>query len=83
MAIRPVREVPKRVHGFAARETFVETVLREFLRCGMEMAVVEVDGKTPRSIESAVRNYVKAHPKEFRGVKVGTRAGKVYVWREA
>ena len=24
-----------------------------------------------------------AHPKEFRGVKVGTRAGKVYVWRES
>ena len=57
--------------------------MREFLRCGMEMAVVEVDGKTPRSIESAVRNYIKAHPKEFRGVKVGTRAGKVYVWRES
>ena len=83
MAIRPGKELPVRRGGFAASASFVDANMREFLRCGMEMAVVEVDGKTPRSIESAVRNYVKAHPREFRGVKVGTRAGKVYVWMEA
>ena len=82
MSIRPVRDVPTR-GASQPKESIVAKEMREFLRCGMEAAVVEVDGKTPRSIESAVRNYVKAHPREFRGVKVGTRAGKVYVWREA
>lgn len=83
MAIRPVKELPVRKSGRAAGESYVAADMREFVRCGMEAAVVELDGKTPRSIESAVRNYIKAHPREFRGVKVGTRAGKVYVWREA
>lgn len=82
MSIRPVRDIPSR-GASQPKQSFVDREMREFLRCGMEMAVVEVDGKTPRSIESAVRNYIKAHQREFRGVKVGVRAGKVYVWREA
>ena len=82
MSIRPVREIPSR-GASQPKKSIVEKEMREFLRCGMEIAVIELDGKTPRSIESAVRNYIKAHPREFRGVKVGVRAGKVYVWREA
>lgn len=81
MSIRPVRDVPTR-GASQPKKSIVEKEMREFLRCGMEVAVIELEGRTPRSIESAVRNYFKAHPREFRGVKVGVRAGKVYVWRE-
>lgn len=82
MAIRPVREVPKRVHGFAARETFVDADMREFVRRGMDVAVLEYDGRKAGAIVDACKRYIKAHPDKLRGCKAGVRGGKAYVWRE-
>lgn len=83
MAIRPVREVPKRVHGFVTRESFVDADMREFVRKGMDVAVLEVEGKKAGAIVDACKRYIKAHPEQLRGCKAGVRGGKAYVWREA
>ena len=82
MAIRPVREVPKRVRGHAHGETFVDADMREFVRRGMDVAVLEVDGKKAGAIVDACKRYIKAHPEQLRGCKAGVRGGKAYVWRE-
>ena len=82
MAIRPVREVPKRVHGFVTRPSFVDADMREFVRRGMDVAVLEVEGKKPSAIVDACKRYIKAHPAQLRGVHAGMRGGKAYVWRE-
>lgn len=82
MAIRPVREVPKRVHGFVTRPSFVDADMREFVRRGMDVAVLEYDGRKAGAIVDACKRYIKAHPEQLRGCKAGVRAGKVYVWRE-
>lgn len=82
MAIRPVREVPKRVHGFKTRPSFVDADMREFVRKGMDVAVLEYDGRKAPAIVDACKRYIKAHPAQLRGVKAGMRGGKAYVWRE-
>ena len=82
MAIRPVREVPKRVRGFAAGEPYVAADMREFVRKGMDVAVLEYDGRKARTIVDACKRYIKAHPDRLRGVRAGMRGGRAYVWRE-
>lgn len=82
MAIRPVKEVPKRRHGSVPGESFVAADLREFVRRGMDVAVLEYDGKKAGAIVAACKRYIKAHPDKLRGVKAGMRGGKAYVWRE-
>lgn len=82
MAIRPVREVPKRRHGSVPGETFVDADMREFVRKGMDVAVIDVEGKKAGAIVDACKRYIKAHPEQLRGCKAGVRGGKAYVWRE-
>ena len=82
MAIRPVRELPKRVHGFKTRDSFVDADMREFVRRGMDVAVLEVEGKKPSAIVDACKRYIKAHPEQLRGCKAGVRGGRAYVWME-
>lgn len=82
MAIRPVREVPKRVRGHAHGETYVAADLREFVRRGMDVAVIDVEGKKAGAIVDACKRYIKTHPEQLRGCKAGVRGGKAYVWRE-
>ena len=82
MAIRPVKELPVRRGGFAANESFVEADMREFVRRGMDVAVLEYDGRKAGAVVDACKRYIKAHPDKLRGVKAGMRGGKAYVWRE-
>lgn len=82
MAIRPVKELPVRRGGFAANEPFVDADMREFVRKGMDVAVLEYDGRKARTIVDACKRYIKAHPDKLRGVHAGMRGGKAYVWRE-
>lgn len=82
MAIRPVKELPVLKSGRAAGETFVDADMREFVRKGMDVAVLEVEGKKAGAIVDACKRYIKAHPKQLRGCKAGVRGGKAYVWRE-
>ena len=80
MAIRQVRELPQR--SLSRKGTFVDADMREFVRKGMEVAVIECDGHKKEAIKAAVQSFIRQHPAEMRGVQVGIRQGKVYVWRE-
>lgn len=82
MAIRPVRELPERA-SVNKGESFVAADMREFVRRGMEVAVLEYDGRKPSHVTAAAKRYIKLHPKHLRGCKAGVRGGKCYVWREA
>ena len=82
MAIRPVKELPVLKSGRAAGEPYVAADMREFVRKGMDVAVLEYDGRKARTIVDACKRYIKAHPDRLRGCKAGVRAGKVYVCRE-
>ena len=82
MAIRPVKELPVRRGGFAANGSFVDADMREFVRRGMDVAVLEYDGRKAGAIVDACKRYIKAHPEQLRGCKAGMRGGKAYVWRE-
>ena len=82
MAIRPVKELPVPKSGRAAGESFVAADMREFVRRGMDVAVLEYDGRKARTIVDACKRYIKAHPDKLRGVRAGMRGGKAYVWRE-
>lgn len=81
MAIRQVRELPQR--SLSRKGTFVDADMREFVRKGMEVAVIECDGHKKEGTRAAVQSFIRQHPAEMRGVQVGIRQGKVYVWREA
>ena len=82
MAIRPVRELPVLKSGRAAGEPYVAADMREFVRKGMDVAVLEVEGKKAGAIVDACKRYIKAHHEQLRGCKAGVRGGKAYVWRE-
>ena len=82
MAIRPVKELPVRTGPGNDGESFVEADMREFVRKGMDVAVLEYDGRKAGTIVDACKRYIKAHPDKLRGVHAGMRGGKAYVWRE-
>ena len=82
MAIRPVKELPVRKSGRAAGESYVAADMREFVRKGMDVAVLEVEGRKAGAIVDACKRYIKAHPDKLRGVHAGMRGGRAYVWRE-
>ena len=82
MAIRPVKELPLRA-GFGEKGvSFVDADMREFVRKGMDVAVLEYDGRKACAVVDACKRYIKAHPDKLRGVRAGMRGGKAYVWRE-
>lgn len=82
MSIRPVKDLPARA-GFGAKGTsFVAADMREFIRKGMDVALIEHEGKKPGQIVVACKKYIKAHPEKYCGVHAGVRGGRAYVWRE-
>ena len=82
MAIRPVKELPVRKSGCVPGGSFVDADMREFVRKGMDVAVLEYDGRKAGAVVDACKRYIKAHPDKLRGVHAGMRGGKAYVWRE-
>ena len=82
MAIRPVKELPVRRGPGNDGGSFVDADMREFIRKGMDVAVLEYDGRKAGAIVYACKRYIKAHPDKLRGVRAGMRGGKAYVWRE-
>lgn len=81
MSVRPVRELPakrKKSH----EESYVARDVREFLRLGCEIACVESDGRPGKHVVMALRNYVRRHPDQCRGLKAFCRGGKAYLVRE-
>ena len=82
MSIRPVKDLPARA-GFSAKgDSYVAADMREFIRKGMDVAGIEIEGKKPYQIVATVKKFVKDHPKQYRGVHAVVRGGRVYVWRE-
>lgn len=82
MSIRPVKDLPARAGFGEKRPSFVAADMREFIRKGMDVAVIEHEGKKPESVAVACKKYIKANPEQYRGVKAGVRGGRAYVWRE-
>lgn len=82
MSIRPVKELPARAGIGKKGTSFVAADLREFIKKGMDVAVIEHEGKKPAQIVVACKKYIKAHPEQYRGVHAGVRGGRAYVWRE-
>ena len=80
MTIRQVRELPQR--SLSRKGTFVDADMREFVRKGMEVAMLEYADHKKEGTKAAVQSFIRQHPAEMRGVQVGIRQGKVYVWRE-
>lgn len=82
MSIRPVKDLPARA-GFGVKGTsYVAADMREFIRKGMDVALIEIEGKKPGQIVVACKKFIKAHPEQYRGIKAGVRGGRAYVWRE-
>lgn len=82
MSIRPVKDLPARA-GFSAKgDSYVAADMREFIRKGMDVAVIEIEGKKPDQIVAACKKFVKDRPEQYRGVHAGVRGGRAYVWRE-
>ena len=80
MSIRPVKELPPRSQQ--RKGTFVDADMREFVRKGMDVAVIECEGHKKEGTKAAAQSFIRQHPAETRGVQVGISQGKVYVWRE-
>lgn len=82
MSIRPVKDLPVRVGSGKSGTSFVAADMREFIRKGMDVALIEHDGKKPGQVVVACKKFIKANPEQYRGVKAGVRGGRAYVWRE-
>ena len=82
MSIRPVKELPTRTGPGGRGESFVAADMREFVRKGMDVAVIEHEGRKAGAVVDACKRYIEAHPDKLRGVRAGVRGGKAYVWRE-
>lgn len=82
MSIRPVKDMPARAGSGVKGTSYVAADMREFIRKGMDVAVIEIEGKKPAIVVAACTKFIKAHPEQYRGVKAGVRGGRAYVWRE-
>lgn len=82
MAIRPVKELPRRKGGFCDKDSYVAKDVREFLRLGYDLAAVEYPGKKAKSVQEALRHYFERHPRECAGMSAVRRGDVVYITRE-
>lgn len=82
MAIRPVKELPTRRRGYVKGESYIDADMREFVRRGMDVAVIEHEGRKAGAVVDACKRYIEKHPDKLRGVRAGVRGGRAYVWRE-
>lgn len=81
MSVRPVRELPPRGGG-RSTESFVAKDVREFLRLGLEVACVEIEGRKPANVASALSLYIERHPDQCAGLAACCRQGRAYLHRE-
>ena len=82
MSIRQVRELPKRAPTRPRTESFVAKDVRDFIRIGYEAARVESEGRSAKSVATALKNYIKAHPEQCAGIGSCIRQGGAYLYRE-
>ncbi len=55
--------------------SYVEHDVREFLRTGMQVAVVEAKGHEAKYVVVALRNYIKKHPDTCAEIGCALRGG--------
>ena len=83
MTLRPARELPERQKtGSSLRKSYVEHDVREFVRTGMQVAVVEAKGHEAKHVVVALRNYIKKHPETCSEVGAALRGGVAYLYRK-
>ena len=76
MTLRPARKLPERPKaGGSLRKSYVEHDVREFVRTGMQVAVVEVRGHDAKHVVVALRNYIKKHPETCAEIGCALRGG--------
>ena len=76
MTLRPARKLPERQQtGGCLRKSYVEHDVREFLRTGMQVAVVEAKGHEAKYVVVALRNYIKKHPDTCAEIGCALRGG--------
>jgi len=83
MTLRPARKLPERPKaGGSLRKSYVEHDVREFVRTGMQVAVVEVRGHDAKHVVVALRNYIKKHPETCSEIGAALRGGVAYLYRK-
>lgn len=83
MTLRPARKLPERQQtGGSKRKSYVEHDVREFVRTGMQVAVVEAKGHDARHVVVALRNYIKKHPETCAEIGCALRGGVAYLYRK-
>ena len=78
--LRPCKGVPNR-GGRNKGDSYVATDVREFLRGGMDAAIVEHKGKKPENVAAALAKYIKDNHELCAGIAACMRGGKVYLYR--
>ena len=62
--------------------TAYEKDLREFARSHMDVAVIEVPGKTSKQLSANISAYLRHHRDKFPTVKVARRGDVTYLYKE-
>lgn len=83
--LRSVGELPEPARpGRRPGASYVAKDVREFCRnTTYDVAEVTVEGRDPRNVVQALKNYINKHPDACRGVRAVSRGGRAYLEREA
>ena len=82
MSIRQVRELPERKPNIPKRESYVAKDVRDFVRIGYDVALVEHEGRKGKHVAVALQHYIRKHPEQCRGIGSCMRGGRAYLYRE-
>jgi len=81
MAIRQVKELPTRAGNRYTGESYVAKDVREFVRLGYGVALVEYPNVKPDALKRALVVYIKRNQDTCAGISVCIRKGRVYMVR--
>lgn len=79
--LRPASKLPE-PKRFSGKEAAYERDLREFARSKMEVAVIEVPGKSAKQVAQNVCAYLRNHRDKYPDVRCALRDGVAYLYRE-
>ena len=61
---------------------FVAHDVREFVRTGAQVAIVEIKGHEPKQVANTIRYYIKKHPETCAEIGCALRGGVAYLYRK-
>lgn len=83
MTLRPARKLPERQQAPGnRRKSYVDHDVREFVRTGVQVAIVEAKGHEAKQVVMALRNYIKKHPETCSEIGCALRGGVAYLYRK-